>query len=229
MPDVNDLIARIRDRDDKVRCGAWLGAGEHGAAAVRPLVAVLEDADPEVRRAARNALWTIVRHAGRPGGAAEKAEKAAVERELCGIIGTGPAGEGAPSAAGPTASVASSQATSASAPSASALREILWMLGEIGGEAAVRAIRGIPGLLDAGRPEEGNFREDARCALQRIPGAASLSALKDALDAAPEDFKPALAAALRARGAEVPGVPDHKLVPTKATRVMPLEATPVDG
>ena len=51
--------------------------------------------------------------------------------------------------------------------------------------------------------------------LERIPGDASLGALKEALKAAPEEFKPHLAQSLRARGVDVPDIPCRKLVPAK--------------
>jgi len=188
MPDVNELIAKIKDKDDKVRCAAWVGAGDFGAGAVKPLADVMEDPDAEVRRAAKNALYTIVRRAGRPGA---DAERKAVEAELCGLLGP-------------------------ERPSA-VRRELLWMLSEIGGDDAVLAMRRIPGLR-----ETRDLWEDVRCTIQRIGGDAAVAALKKALETAPEDYRPALASSLRALGTEVPGVPDHKLVPTKPTSVKPI-------
>ena len=93
-------------------------------------------------------------------------------------------------------------------------REVLWMLSEIGGNEAVAA---IAALLSS---EE--LREDARMALERIPGAQSLAALQSGLAAAPTDFKPNIAQSLRARGVEVSGVPSRKMVPTKKTSVEPI-------
>jgi hypothetical protein len=148
----------------------------------------MTDADLEVARAAKNALWKIVRHAGRPGA---DEEQKAVESELCELLGDD---QPVP-----------------------VRREVLWMLSEIGGDLAVESIRQMPNILD-----NQDLREDARCAVQRIPGDAAIAALKDGLDYAPDDFKPALAAALRARGVEVPGIPDGKLVPTKQTKVTPV-------
>jgi HEAT repeat protein len=87
-------------------------------------------------------------------------------------------------------------------------REVLWMLSEIAGNDAVQPMARF--LTD---PE---LREDARCALQRIPGKASLSALQRAMKTVPEDFRYALAESLRARGEKVSGYPSRKLVPTKA-------------
>jgi hypothetical protein len=94
-------------------------------------------------------------------------------------------------------------------------REVVWMLPEIGDDESVEAIAGL--LTNA------QLREDARCALERIPGANSLDALKQAFDTAPEDFKTNLAQSLRARGEKVHGVPCRKLTPVYGT---PSNAAP---
>ena len=90
-------------------------------------------------------------------------------------------------------------------------RHALWMLSEIGDDADVKPMAAL--LADAG------LREDARCALERIPGPAVTAALKAALGTAPDDFKFALAHSLRVRGEKVEGYPSQKLVPTKQTSV----------
>jgi HEAT repeat protein len=87
----------------------------------------------------------------------------------------------------------------------------VWMLSEVGDDSAVGPMAALLGDAEA--------REDARCALTRVPGAAATAALKKALDSAPEEFKYALADSLRARGETVSGYPSKKLVPTKATSV----------
>lgn len=86
-----------------------------------------------------------------------------------------------------------------------------WMLSEIGDDVAIAPMAAL--LSD------GEVREDARCALERIPGAAATRALKQALAGAPEAFKYALAHSLRVRGETVEGYPSQKLVPTKQTGV----------
>lgn len=96
-------------------------------------------------------------------------------------------------------------------------REVLWMLSEIGGDESVER---IGALLQ--HPE---LREDARMTLQRIPGDTSLAALQTALQSAPDDFKLNLAQSLRARGAEVSGLPCEKLKPTRPTQVKPVGRT----
>lgn len=90
-------------------------------------------------------------------------------------------------------------------------RHALWMLSEVGDNAAVEPMAAL--LTDA------EVREDARCALQRVPGAKATAALKKAMGSAPEEFKYALAESLRARGEKVTGYPSRKLVPTKPTSV----------
>jgi HEAT repeat protein len=86
-------------------------------------------------------------------------------------------------------------------------REIIWMLSEIGDDAAITPLAAL--LADP------QLREDARCALTRLPGRRATSALKAALAEAPEDFRFALADSLRARGEKVSGHPSRKLVPTR--------------
>jgi hypothetical protein len=81
------------------------------------------------------------------------------------------------------------------------------MLSEIGGDDAVAPMAAL--LTDK------DVREDARCALMRLPGRKATAALKSAFDRAPEEFKFALAESLRARGEKVNGYPSQKLVPTR--------------
>lgn len=90
-------------------------------------------------------------------------------------------------------------------------REVLWMLSEIGGEDAIAPMAAL--LTDK------EVREDARCALMRLPSRQATAALKAALGSAPEEFKSALAESLRARGEKVIGYPSQKLVPTRTTTV----------
>ncbi len=90
---------------------------------------------------------------------------------------------------------------------AAVYREVLWMLSEIGTSDSVKAIAPLLSNKTA--------REDARMALERIPGEESMAALKSALDTAPDDFKVNLAQSLRTRGAQIPGHPCEKLKPTK--------------
>lgn len=90
-------------------------------------------------------------------------------------------------------------------------REVLWMLSEVGGDESVSPIAAV-------LPNK-NLREDARMALERIPGKKPIAALKTALKTAPEDFKLNLAQSLRARGVRVGSLSCVKLVPTKRTNV----------
>ena len=93
-------------------------------------------------------------------------------------------------------------------------REALWMLSEISGDECVEAVAAI--LTNA------QLREDARMALERIPGNKSLRALKAGLKTAPDDFKANIAQSLRQRGVKIPGLPCVKMVPVKKTNVKPL-------
>ncbi|MCX6926414.1 MAG: HEAT repeat domain-containing protein [Verrucomicrobia bacterium] len=85
---VEDLVTKIKSTDDKVRGPAWQGAASAGAAAVKPLADVMSNADMEVARAAKRAVWVIVRHAGRPGA---DGERKAVQAALLGCLKDQPA------------------------------------------------------------------------------------------------------------------------------------------
>ncbi|UCG57770.1 MAG: HEAT repeat domain-containing protein [Phycisphaerales bacterium] len=111
---VDELIGRITDKSAETRTQAWLGAGEVGAPAVKPLAKVMTDKDLEVARAAKRALWKIARHAGRPGA---RTEKTAVVAELTGLL-------------------------SDDHP-VSVRREVLWMLSEIGTWRSVKPIAAL--------------------------------------------------------------------------------------
>ena len=109
--EVKKLIKKIKDENAEVRTEAWLSAGEVGAPAVRALAKVMTDDNLEVARAAKRALWKIVRHTGRPGA---DDERRAVETELIKLLGK----------KRPVA----------------VRREVLWMLSEIGGSESVMPI-----------------------------------------------------------------------------------------
>jgi len=113
---VIDLIRKIKDSNAEVRTKAWQGAGELGAAGVEPMAGLMTDENLEVARAAKRALWKIVRHTGRPG--ADK-QKQAVADSLAGLLG----GE-VPVAI---------------------RREVLWMLSEIGDKKAIEPIAKLLG------------------------------------------------------------------------------------
>ena len=90
-------------------------------------------------------------------------------------------------------------------------REVAWMLSEIGSGRAVGPLAEL--LAD----EE--LREDARCALTRLPASTAVAALRSGFTRASGDFKYALAESLRQRGEKVSGYPSRKLVPTAQTSV----------
>jgi len=71
----------------------------------------MADDDMEVARAAKRAIWKIVRHTGRPGA---NKERRAVETELAELLG-----DGQPVAV---------------------RREVLWMLSEIGARNSIKSI-----------------------------------------------------------------------------------------
>ena len=90
-------------------------------------------------------------------------------------------------------------------------REAAWMLSEIGDTSAVPT---IARLL-----EEAEVREDARCALERMPSSKATRALEQAMKSAPGDFLPALANSLKVRGRKLTGYPGERLKPTRKTSV----------
>jgi HEAT repeat protein len=92
-------------------------------------------------------------------------------------------------------------------------REALWMLSEIGADDAIKPIAACLSVAE--------LREDARAALERIPGPKAIAALKEGLNSAPEEFKPAIAQSLRVRGVNVTGYPSQKLVPTRPAPANP--------
>jgi HEAT repeat protein len=96
-------------------------------------------------------------------------------------------------------------------------RDVMWMLWQIGGAEAVPPVAALLGNRE--------LRDDARMCLEGLPAAEAVAALRTALQAAPDDFKPAVAHSLRKRGVATPGVPDLRLVPTKKTSVLPVGRT----
>ncbi len=90
------------------------------------------------------------------------------------------------------------------------------MLSEIVQDDEVDPAQAAQGL------EQPELREDVRMVLERIAGKNATATLKAGLAIAADDYKPAIAASLRALGVEVPGIPDLKLKPTKSTAVKPV-------
>ena len=111
---VDELLAGIKSDSAEKRTQAWQSAGQFGAPAVKPLAEVMTDDNLEVARAAKRALWKIVRHTGRPKA---NKEKRAVEKELTGLLGR-------------------KQPFAVRA-------EVLWMLSEIGGRVSIKPITGL--------------------------------------------------------------------------------------
>ncbi len=113
---VAEQIGKIKDSNAEIRTKSWQAAGEFGAKAVEPLAEVRRADDLDVARAAKRALWQIVRYTGRPG--ADKDKKAVAEK-LAGLLG------------GKTP--------------IPVRREVLWMLSEVGEKQAVEPIAELLG------------------------------------------------------------------------------------
>jgi HEAT repeat protein len=180
------------------------------------IISALTSSDGSQRAAALEAASKL----GAPGIEAispllahsETEHRRAAQRALAGIVrqagATGKLGQ--PAAAAERALLASLARHS----DEQARRDIIWFLSEVGQADTVKALADL--LNDAG------LREDARCALERIPGTASIKALKAGFDRAPDEFKFALAESLRKRGETVSGYPSQRLVPTRDTEVQPV-------
>jgi len=108
---VDELLAGIKSDNAEKRTEAWQSAGNVGAPAVKPLSEVMTDDNLEVARAAKRALWQIVRYTGRPGA---NKEKRAVETELLELLSNNQPVE--------------------------IRREVIWMLSEIGARNSIRPI-----------------------------------------------------------------------------------------
>ena len=112
--EVDELLAGIKSDSAEKRTKTWQSAGQVGAPAVKSLAKVMTGDNLEVARAAKRALWQIVRYTGRPGA---NRQRRAVVVELTALLG----------AEQPVA----------------IRREVLWMLSEIGGRRDIEPISGL--------------------------------------------------------------------------------------
>ncbi len=182
------------------------------------LLAQIQDKDDRVRAAAWQAAGQVGAQAVRPladiaaGGELEVARSA--NRALWKIVRT----VGRPGAENQRAATVAAliAVLGDSLLPVQLRRDVIWMLSEIIRDDEIDP-EGAASLLD-----DPDLREDARCALQRVPGENSLAALKLGFERATGDFKAALACSLRARGVQVAEPPCPKLVPTKKTSVRPI-------
>ena len=86
-------------------------------------------------------------------------------------------------------------------------RTLMWLLSEIGGDRSAEAL--------AVQLKDPEVREDARCALTRLPAAKAVRVLKKRFDDSFGQFKFALAESLRIRGVKIKGYESRKMVPKK--------------
>ena len=114
-PAVKDLIEQIQSDKEDVRAKAWQHAFIAGPAAIKPLAPLVTHSELEVGRAAKRAMWKIVRHAGRPGATLPQAR---VVSELVALSADG------------------------NQPVA-LRREVLWMLSELGGDESVDTVAAL--------------------------------------------------------------------------------------
>ncbi len=178
------------------------------------LLAAIQDQDPRIRASARDAAGYVGAAAIAPlakiacEGDLEVAR--AANRAMQNIVYHA----GRPGASDEARAVAAELVKLISAePPVQFRRDVLWMTWQIAGAEAIEPVAALLAHDD--------LRQDACMCLEGLPADEAVEALKAGLEAAPDDFKPAVAHALRKRGVEVPDVPDLRLVPTKETDVMP--------
>lgn len=111
---VDELIAGIKSDSAEKRTESWQSAGQIGAPAVKPLAKIMTDDNLEVARAAKRAVWQIVRYTGRPGA---NRERRAVETELIDLLDD--------------------------EQSIAVQREVLWMISEIGSRRSIETVAGL--------------------------------------------------------------------------------------
>jgi HEAT repeat protein len=112
--DVEKLLTGIKDNNAEVRTQAWQSAGQIGAPAVKPLAELMTDGNIEVARAAKRALWKIVRHVGSPE--ARRMKRAVISRLVELLDDAQPV---------------------------PVRREILWMLSEIGNRNSIKPMAAL--------------------------------------------------------------------------------------
>jgi HEAT repeat protein len=112
---IEQLLAAIKSDDPDTRTNAWLHAGQLGAKPLKPLAEIVTSGPLEVSRAAKRAMWKIVRTAGAP----DASGKEDVCAELVDLLDD--------------------------SQSVAIRRETLWMLSEIGGDQQVPAIADLLG------------------------------------------------------------------------------------
>jgi len=106
------LLADLKSDDPEVRTKAWQNAGNVGATVLTPLAQLVAEGDLEVSRAAKRAMWKLVRTAGDPSG--RKGLKPRVVKQLTKLLD-----DDQPNAV---------------------RRDVLWMLSEIAGDESVPVI-----------------------------------------------------------------------------------------
>jgi HEAT repeat protein len=192
-----------------VGISTWIAAETQGANPLDDLIARIKSNDETVRGPAWQGAGPLGAPAVKPlaalmaDGSFETARCA--KRALYIIVRHA----GRPGAENEAKAVASELILLLSGATAPVQREILWMLSEIGAEESVAPMVALLANTEV--------RDDARCALMRLPFPQAAAALKAAFSNAPEEFKFALAESLRQLGHPVTGYPSQKLVPNRKT------------
>lgn len=189
---------------------------EKVSGAVADLIAKIRDKDPNVRAAARDNAGEVGFPAVKPLSAMMTDENFEVARAAERAIWKIVRHAGRPKADNERKAVVKELVPLlGNSQPVRVKREAMWMLSELAGDEAVEPVVSLLSNKE--------LREDARMALERLPGKKSLAALQTALGTVPEEFKINVAQSLRARGVKVSGLPCQKLVPTRKTNVKPTE------
>jgi HEAT repeat protein len=205
---VKGLLQQLKSDDENVRTEAWLSAGQYRGRAIKPLAGLFGRMDKQVKR-------LVKQNAGKDEIAQPLEVGRATKRAMWKIVRT----VGAPGAKGKKMTVARLVELLSDEQPVAVRREVLWMLSEIGEGSQV--VDPIASLLT-----NEALREDARMVLERIPGDEAVAALREGMETVPEAFRLNMAQSLRKRGVAVDQqrYPCQKMVPTRETKVKPVEA-----
>lgn len=173
----------------------------------------IQSEDAKVRAAARDDAGTVGAAAVRPlGEIAASSDNFEVARAARRAIQNIVYFAGRPGADAEAAAVTAELLGLLDASNPTQLRkDTLWMLWQIAGEQATNRV--------AACLTEPEIAEEARMALERLPGQGATDALQAALDRASAKDRPALAYSLRMRGVPVEGVPDLRLQGVKKSKL----------
>ncbi len=176
------------------------------------LIENIQSDDHNIRAAARDQAGTVGAVAVRPLGEIAAGDNFEVARAANRAIQNIVYFSGRPGAEEEAAAVAAELLGLLDDSNPTQLRkDALWMIWQIADQQATRRV--------ATCLQDPTIAEDARMALERLPGEGATAALRKALEGASEEDRPALAYSLQMRGVSVQGVPDLRLQGVKRSSV----------